>query len=288
MPPLDIPAPAGPLTVAAGQAEPVPGDLTTNIATAARLVRRATDAGATVVVLPELFLPAYHPPALRADPAGTDLAASDDRRVDDARLDPLREATRAGSAVLVVGAAVRHPDGRRTCSSLVVDRAGDATVGYDKQHLCGPDEIELFTPGSRGATLVVDDWRLGLGICYDACFPEHGRAAADDGAHGYLCPSGYLTGSAHRRDVYYPARALDNGMYVVFANIVGGLPPWRFNGGAAIYDPEGRPLDRAADEGEAVAVATLDPAELIRVRTTHTMLADRLADQGTDRGLLVG
>lgn len=288
MPSLATPTPVGLLTVAAGQAESVPGDLATNVVAAARLVRRATDLGATVVVLPELFLPAYHPPVLRADPAGTDLAASADRRVSDTRLDPLRAATRDGSAVLVVGAAVRHPDGRRTCSSLVVDRSGDVTVGYDKQHLCGPDEIELFTPGQCGATLVVDDWRLGLGICYDACFPEHGRAAADDGAHGYLCPSGYLTGSAHRRDLYYPARALDNSMYVVFANLVGGSPPWRFNGGAAIYDPEGRPLDRAADEGEALAVATLDPSELNRVRSTHTMLADRLADQGTDRGLLVG
>ena len=48
-------------------------------------------------------------------------------------------------------------------------------AGYDKQHLCGPDEHELFIPGERGATLVVDGWRLGLGICYDGCFPEHAR-----------------------------------------------------------------------------------------------------------------
>jgi hypothetical protein len=32
-----------------------------------------------------------------------------------------------------------------------------------------------------------------------------------------------------------------------------------------------------------VVVATLDPAELARVRAAHPMLADRLADQGTDR-----
>jgi predicted amidohydrolase len=275
------------LTVAAAQAEAVPGDMVGNVATSVRLVRRAAEAGAALLVLPELFLPAYHPPALRDDPAGTDVAASDDGRVDDARLDPLRAAARDGAVVVVVGASVRHTDQRRTCSSLVVDRSGDVTVGYDKQHLCGADEIELFVPGSRGATLVVDGWRFGLGICYDACFPEHGRAAADDGAYGYLCPSGYLTGSVHRRDVYYPARALDNGMYVVFANSVGGPEPWRFNGGAAIYDPEGRPLDRAANEGESVVVATLDAAELLRVRATHSMLVDRLPNQGTARQLLL-
>ncbi|GAA2716866.1 carbon-nitrogen hydrolase family protein [Micromonospora olivasterospora] len=243
------------------------------------------DLGARVVVLPELFLPAYHPPTLAADPAGTDLVAADDGTVDDARLDPLRAVARDRAAVAVVGAAVRHPDGRRAISAVVVDRTGVARAAYDKQQLWG-DERELFQPGRRGATLLLDDWRLGLGICYDGCFPEHGRAAAADGAHGYLCPSGYLAGSEHRRDLYYPARALDNTMFVVFANAVDGAAPWRFNGGAAVYDPQGRPLARGADTGEDVLVAVLDPAELAATRAAHFMLADRPAGPGSARGSL--
>ncbi|MER5704479.1 carbon-nitrogen hydrolase family protein [Micromonospora sp. NPDC002296] len=280
-------APAAPLTVAAVQADPVPGDVAGNAVTAARLTGRAVAEGARVVVLPELFLPAYHPPTLAADPAGTDLAVAEDGTVDDARLDPLRAAARDGAAVVVVGAAARHPDGRRTVSALVVDRGGVACVAYDKQQLWG-DERELFQPGGRGATLLVDDWRFGLGICYDGCFPEHGRAAAADGAHGYLCPSGYLAGSAHRRDLYYAARALDNTMFVVFANAVDGADPWRFNGGAAVYDPEGRALARGADTGEDVLVAVLDPAVLAETRAAHSMLADLPADAGAARAVLRG
>ncbi|MEV6811075.1 carbon-nitrogen hydrolase family protein [Micromonospora sp. NPDC051296] len=281
MPPPTFPLPSAPLTVAVVQAEPVPGDVAGNAVTAARLARRAAELGARVVVLPELFLPAYHPPTLAADPAGTDVAADAAGRVDDSRLDPLRSVASAGVAV-VVGAAVRHPEARRCISALVVDGAGVIRVGYDKQQLWG-GEGELFQPGLRGATLLVDDWRLGLGICYDGCFPEHGRAAADDGAHGYLCPSGYLVGSEHRRDLYYAARALDNTMYVAFANSVGGTDPWRFNGGAAIYDPQGRPLARGADAGEEVLVAVLDPAALAATRAAHSMLRDRLPRQGAPR-----
>ena len=168
---------------------------------------------------------------------------------------------------------------------MVVGPRRRAVAAYDKQLLWGPDENALFTPGDAGARSLVDGWRLGLGICYDGCFPEHGRAAADDGAHGYLCPSGYVDGSAHRRDLYYAARALDNTMYVVFANSVGGDGAWWFNGGAAVYDPQGRPIARAADEGEAVVVATFDPAELAATRAAHSMLADRRADRASHRAV---
>lgn len=273
--------PERPLRVAAVQADPTPGDVAGNAALAARLVRRA--AGARLVVLPELFLSAYHPPSLQADPDGTFVTADDTGRIGDARLEPLRRAAIDTGAVVVIGAAVRWADGRRTCSSVVVDTAGQAVAAYDKQQLWGPDENALFVPGDHGATLELDGWRIGLGICYDGCFPEHGRAAAVDGAHAYALPSGYLVGSAHRRDLYYAARALDNGMFVVFANSVGGADEWQFNGGAAIYEPEGRPLARAADTGEAVIVVDLDPKALEHTRTAHTMLVDRRPDLASRR-----
>ena len=276
--------PSGSLTVAAAQAAPTPGDVAANAILGARLVAEGAERGARIVVLPELFLSAYHPPTLRtAAVATTHVPADVARVVDDARLEPLREACRQAGAIAVVGAAVVHADGRRTCSALVVDADKPVAVAYDKQNLWGPDEKDLFTPGDRGATLTVDGWRLALGICYDGCFPEHGRAGAVDGAHGYLCPSGYLAGSAHRRDLYYAARALDNTMYVAFANSVGGAPPLRFNGGAALYDPEGRTLARAADDGEAVVTATFDPAQLVQTRAAHTMLLDRPRGPGESR-----
>ncbi|PZG03887.1 nitrilase, partial [Micromonospora craterilacus] len=136
MPPPPFALPSAPLTVAVVQAEPVLGDVAGNAVAAARLTRRAVELGARVVVLPELFLPAYHPPTLAADAAGTDVAADADGLVDDPRLDPLRSVAGAGVAV-VVGAAVRHPERRRCISALVVDPAGVIRVGYDKQQLWG-------------------------------------------------------------------------------------------------------------------------------------------------------
>jgi predicted amidohydrolase len=281
------PIPRAPLRVAAVQAEPNTGDIAGNAAVAARLAGRAAGEGARLVVLPELFLPGYHLASLQADPVGTHLAADESGRVGDIRLDRLRTVARDQKVAVVVSAAVRHPDGTRTISVLVVDRRGGVLNAYDKQHLWG-DEDELFTPGAAGATLAVDGWWLGLAICYDASFPEHARAAADDGAHGYLCPIGYQEGAQYRRDLLGAARALDNTMYVVLANQVGGQNSTRFNGGSAIYEPEGRPLRRAPDFGEHVIVADFDPIELGRIRAAHRMLAERRPDLGSTRRLCRG
>jgi predicted amidohydrolase len=270
----------GVLRVAAAQAESVPGDLAANVATAVASVRSAAERGAAVAVLPELFLTGYAPEAWRPELCLT---------LDEPELEPLREAARTHGVVVVVGAAVRRGLDPATCtlSVVVVDRRGEVTAPYDKQHLFA-DEREFFTPGDHGATVVVDGWELGLGVCYDGCFPEHAAAAAAGGATAYLCPSAYFTGSEHRRDLYYAARALDNGIYVVFAGLAGRCGPWEFNGGSAVYDPEGRPLARVGAEVPALAVADLDPGEVARVQAMNPIAADRLDSQGRRHRVVLG
>ncbi|QWZ06891.1 carbon-nitrogen hydrolase family protein [Nocardioides panacis] len=262
----------GRLRLAAGQAVSVPGDLATNVATAVSLVRDAADQGARVVVLPELFLTGYDEAAWTHD-ASLDL--------DDAALEPLSEVARSRSVVVVVGAAVRRAvdpatgSGRHasTLSVLVVDPEGEVTAPYDKQHLSGP-ERDFFTPGDHGATIVVDGWELALGVCYDGCFPEHALAATAGGAAAYLVPAAYYVGAEHRRDVYYAARALDNGIYVAFAGLTGTCGTGSFSGGTAVYDPEGRPVRRLGLE-PGVVVADLDADEVARVQREHPMATDR-------------
>jgi predicted amidohydrolase len=268
-----------PLTVAAGQAESVSGDVTGNAVTAADLVREGAAAGARLMVLPELFLSGY-------DIAGA--TADRDRDIvdpeGDSRLDPLRSACRETGAVGVVGASVRTGS-RRTIGVLVVDGDGGIRHAYDKQHLLSA-EREVFEPGRDRAIVTVDGWPLGLAVCYDGCFPEHAQSLADDDALVYVAPAAYVVGSEHRRDVYYAARALDNGCYVVFADLTGPCGARSFSGGSAIYDPEGQPLVRAGT-GRQVVTATLDAERLEQVRTDHGMGSDHRDSLGPVRRLTV-
>ncbi len=224
------------------------------------------------MVLPELFLTGYAGSAWRHE-AGLTL--------DDPLLAPLAEVAADRGVVVVTSAAVRRALDATTLSIVLVDPAGEVSAPYDKQHLSG-EERDFFTAGDHGATVVVDGWALALGICYDGCFPEHAGAAAAGGASAYLCPSAYFAGSEHRRDLYYAARAVDNGIYVVFAGLTGRCGSRDFSGGSAVYDPEGRALVRTGAEDPAVVVADLDPAEVSRVQEEVNPVArDRLDSQGT-------
>jgi 5-aminopentanamidase len=268
------------LRVATAQDVSVPGDVAANVATAVRHLARAAERAARVLVLPELFLTGYDPHVWSHDEALS---------LDDERLDPLREAARRHVVVVVTSAAVRRALDATTLSGIVVAPDGELTAPYDKQHLAGP-EVGFFTPGDHGATIVVDGWELGLGICYDGCFPEHAASAASAGATAYLCPAAYYVGSEHRRDVYYAARALDNGIYVVLSGLTGRCGDEEFNGGSAVYDPEGRPVGDPGRLGTepGLVVADLDPAEIDRVRALNPVGADRRDSLGPRQRLVLG
>ena len=261
------------LVVAAGQAEAVAGDLDANVGTAARLTRQAGDAGVRLLVLPEAFLTGYATSVFTGD-----LPSEDDHA--GPLLDPLRQAAAATGVTVLAGTAVRRTQGARL-ALVRVQPDGQVDLPYDKQHL-DADEKQHFGVGDHGTSLTVDGLELGLSICYDGCFPEHARAAAADGAVGYLAAAAYFAGGEHRRDLYYAARAVENGMYVVFAGLTGRCGDAEFCGGSAVYDPEGRPLARLGTE-EGLAIATIDPALVTATRARHTMLADVRADLGVRR-----
>jgi predicted amidohydrolase len=254
------------------ESSPVAGDIVANVLAAAGFVRRASDAGARVVVLPEKFLSGYEPELIGSDPTTYAVA------VDDPRLAPIAEACRDTSTVAVVGAATNE-DGRLFISSLVFAGDGNVLARYDEQFLFG-SERKLFQPGAAGCTVEVDGWQLGLGICYDCGFPEHARAAARAGAHAYLVSALFSVGNGfHESRTWLPARALDNTAYVLLANHVGTTGGWNACGGSAIWGPDGRLVAQAGPDETTLVVADFDSARLDAVRAAEPLLDDLSAPE---------
>lgn len=245
------------MKVAVAQLVSEAGDVEANVATAVDAVSVAE--GAALLVLPELFLTGYTlPPAVVA--------------LDDARLAPLQEAAAATGTVVLAGAAI--PGEVRPRLATLALGGDHVSHVYDKQHLCGGEQ-DCFEPGAVGTVLDLTSGPVALATCYDTCFPEHGRAAADAGAVLYAASIAYYAGSEHRRDLYTRARALDNGFFVAVGALVGPCGDAEFCGGAAIHDPEGRTVAAVPDGEQGVVVADLDLTLVASTRALHPMLAER-------------
>ncbi|MEU0440275.1 nitrilase-related carbon-nitrogen hydrolase [Streptomyces sp. NPDC006186] len=266
--------PESPLRIAVVQTAARPLDIAGNVRIAAGRAGHAARRGARVVVLPELHLCSYDLRRLARDDGAAAVRADRSGQVTDRRMEPLVRVAAHHRVTVLLGAAVRRPGGPLTNSLLAVEPDGTVSVPYDKRHLWHDEEAALFSPGSRASTLSVDGWRLGLGVCYDMSFPEHARAAALTGAHAVLYPAAYASGTEHRAAVYLRARALENTVYTVFANPLGGPAHRPCAGSSAVYGPDGATVADAPAGEDTTLVADLDPKALAAVRRHLRMLAE--------------
>ena len=257
------------LRVAMVQVEPVTGDVPGNVATVAAQVERAAAQGARLVVLPEAVTTGYDPGAFAgALPPSADLSW----------LDRLQEAVERTGTTVVLNTPLDRGV-HRTLTDLVLSPGTAPWVAYDKQHLY-PPERPLFAAGGNGTSFELDGVAVALSVCYDAEFPEHAAAAAADGAHLYVNSGAYFPGGAHKRNLRHAARAVDNGLYVGFAGLVGSAAG--FIGGTAVYDPTGRVVERL-EEGTGMVVADVDTDAVDAARRDEQMLLDRRPDLGERR-----
>ena len=169
---------------------------------------------------------------------------------------------------------------RNAC--LVYGPDGTRRARYDKIHLFGLDKGgEKFDEGATieaGRTPVVvdvDDWRIGLSVCYDLRFPELYRALSP--VDLIVVPSAftYTTGAAHW-EILLRARAIENQCYVLAPAQGGrhenGRRTW---GHTMLIDPWGDVLS-VREEGEGVVAGTLERARLADVRRSLPALKHRV------------
>jgi deaminated glutathione amidase len=254
-------------------------DKAANLATAERLVAQAASTGADVVVLPEKWngigdSAFYHDTAERLE-GGESTAA-------------MSAWARTHGITLVGGSIVELREGRekRSNTSLVFDPQGELVATYRKIHLFDVEvggvvyrESESEEPGEEAVVADVEDWKLGLSVCYDVRFPELYRILALDGAQVVTVPAHFTTptGKDHWH-VLLRARAIENQLYVVAAAQIGEtLPGKPAYGRSLIVDPWGLVLAQAPDE-ETVITAELDRAHLEDIRAKLPSLANRQAN----------
>lgn len=257
-----------------------------NLNEARRLIEKAAQQGAKLVVLPEFFaimgMKETDKLAVCEQPGNGPIQAF------------LSENARKHKIWLVGGSIPLQADTpnkvRNSC--LVYNELGEQVARYDKIHLFNLDlgneqyhEADTIEAGDR--VVVVDSpfGRIGLAICYDLRFPELFRSMKD--VDIIVLPSAFTatTGKVHWEPLVR-ARAIENLSYFIAAAQGGYHVNGRqTHGHSMVIDPWGRVLDELG-HGSGVVVAEVNPGYQASLRSslpalTHRILSCQPCEQGS-------
>ena len=250
-----------------------------NLESAERLVAQASSTGADIVVLPEKW---------NAIGDAATLHGAAELLEGGESVTAMANWARIHGITLVGGSITERREGRAKLSntSLVFDPDGTLVATYRKIHLFDVEvggvtyrESEAEEPGDEAVIARLEDWVIGLSVCYDVRFPELYRILALEGAELVTVPAHFTTptGKDHWH-VLLRARAIENQCYVAAAAQIGEtLPGKPAYGRSLIADPWGLVVAQAPDE-QTVIVAELDRARLQDIRAKLPSLANRQPD----------
>lgn len=246
-----------PLRLALAQVRLVVGDLAANSATVRRYARSARDAGADVVVFPELALTGYPPEdlVLRNNFVETTCAAT-------TALAESLAADDCGELAVIVGSLGRNSHGAPQNTAEIL--YGGTVVGRTAKMFLPNygvfDEVRYFAPDDDLLVLRVAGADLALTICEDI-WRAGGRAAAARTAavDAVICINGspFERGKDAFRRVLCADRAAEAGAPIAYVNQVGGQDELVFDGGSIVVAPDGTLLARAAHFEEDLLVIDL-------------------------------
>lgn len=251
-----------------------------NIETALRLIDRAAAEGARLIALPEVW-------TYLGDDAGA-LAAAEP--IPGPVTELLAERARRHEVYIHGGSIQERVEGepRTFNTTVLIDPYGEIIARYRKIHMfdvvldgiAAYEESATVSPGYEIVTTQVDDFTVGLTICYDLRFPELYRILALRGAELIFQPAAFTmtTGKDHW-EVLIRARAIENTLYICSPSHFGswGDGKWSY-GRSMIVNPWGTVLATAPDE-ETVIHATIDKATIAKIRRQVPSLANRMPDR---------
>jgi len=248
--------------IALAQINTTVGDTEANAQRAAEAVRRAAEAGAELVVLPELTLSGYPPLDLVERAAFIE--------ANERALQQVADAARGIWAVVGHVGAAGAQAGRPAANSASVVRDGQVLHRRDKMLLPTYDvfdESRYFEPGQGNAPVTLGQTVVGVTICEDVWNdrffwrrrlygqdPVEALAAAGVELVLNLSSSPFSMGKQQVRRTMLAAMARRYSLPFVYVNLVGGNDQLIFEGRSLAVDAGGRLIAEAAAFAEDLVV----------------------------------
>ena len=248
----------GQIRIALAQINPTVGDLDKNADLISKYAFDATNAGATLIVFPEMVLTGYPVEDLanRASFRAAAIAAVE------------KLATRInqegnGDLTLLVGYLGESPSGRPQNCVAVIYR-GEILATYIKHHLPNYgvfDEYRNFAPGNHSLVVRVAGVDIGVAICEDiwqAGGPVAELAKRNIGL--LLVPNGspFEANKDDARLALVQQRAIELSAPLAYINMTGGQDDLVFDGDTIVVGSQGELIARAPQFEDGLMIIDLD------------------------------
>ena len=159
-------------------------------------------------------------------------------------------------------------------SLLHINSKGKLKSVYRKIHpFSYSTEDKHYQKGIETIITEIDNWKIGLSICYDLRFPELYRHYGKARSHLIIVIANWpVTRIEHWRTLL-KARAIENQCYVAGVNRVGSDPKLNYNGYSSLFDPMGKEIISSFDT-ETILTADVNIESVKEVRAKLPFLDD--------------
>ncbi|MFM2270232.1 MAG: hypothetical protein RIS01_261 [Actinomycetota bacterium] len=250
----------GQIRVALAQINPTVGDLAKNADLVSKYAFDAANAGAVIVVYPEMVLTGYPVEDLANRPSfqSASLAAVESlaKRINNEG---------NGDLTLLVG-YLGQSESAKPQNCVAVIYRGEIVATYIKHHLPNYgvfDEYRNFVPGNHSLVIRVCGVDIGIAICEDIW--KTGGPVAELSKRNIgllLVPNGspYEINKDDARLELVKQRALEVGAPLAYVNMVGGQDDLVFDGDTIVVGKAGEVIARAPQFEEGLMIIDLDVA----------------------------
>lgn len=261
----------------------VSNNIDINLGKTAKFIHEASEKGADIVCLQELFAARYF--AQTKDKKFFEFAEKIPGKITNF----LSKSAKDNKITLIGGSLFeKGEDNKYYNTTLIFNKDGEMITKYRKIHIPNdPNYYEqfYFSSGNLGFVQTkVDNIVIAPLICYDQWYPEAARINALKGTQIIFYPSsiGWFKDfkeeepwSAKRWENVMCAQASMNGVFVVGVNRVGQDGNSNFWGSSFIADPFGEVVARASDSKEEVLVAEIDLEKIKKSQDGWLFLKNR-------------
>ncbi len=251
-----------PLRVMLAQINGTVGDLEGNTEKIRMAMQQAHAASAHIVCFPELALTGYPPEDLLLKPG---FVAANLRKLEEL----IAVSGDLPGLTAVIGFVDRDDD---IYNAAAIVNEGKLAGTYHKHYLPNYgvfDENRYFQAGREAPIFLINGVRVGVTVCEDIWYPIGPMTMqAYAGAEVILNINGspYHAGKEAFREEMLATRAADNGVIVVYLNMVGGQDELVFDGGSMVFNEQGTLVARAKQFAEDMLIVDLDTASVFRSR----------------------